>query len=71
MTITGCDGLPMSGTASLVFGIISDTIFMNTVRDSKIVTPEIYICTYTVSDIIRIAPEMYSRICSGIENTVR
>ena len=32
--------LPISGTASLVFGIISDTMFINTVRESKIVTPE-------------------------------
>ena len=30
----------MRGTASLVLGIISETIFMNTVRDSKMVTPE-------------------------------
>ena len=33
--------LPISGTASLVLGIISDTMFINTVRESKIVTPEI------------------------------
>lgn len=30
----------MSGTASLVLGIISDTMFINTVSESKIVTPE-------------------------------
>jgi hypothetical protein len=31
--------LPMRGTASLVRGMISDTMFMNTVRLSRIVTP--------------------------------
>ena len=34
------DRLPIRGTASLVFGIISDTMFINTVRESNIVTPE-------------------------------
>ena len=31
--------LPIRGTASLVMGISSDTMFMKTVRDSKTVTP--------------------------------
>ena len=38
--LEGGGGLPIKGTASLVFGIIADTIFINTVRESKIVTPK-------------------------------
>lgn len=34
--------LPKSGTASDVAGIVSATIFRNTVNDSKIVTPAKY-----------------------------
>ena len=34
--------LPIRGTASLVMGINSDTIFMKTVRDSSTVTPTIF-----------------------------
>ena len=30
----------MRGTASLVFGMTEETMFMNTVRDRRIVTPE-------------------------------
>ena len=33
-------GIPIRGTASLVFGMISETMFMNTVRDRRIVTSE-------------------------------
>ena len=33
-------GIPIRGTASLVFGMISETMFMKTVRDRRIVTPE-------------------------------
>ena len=33
-------GLPSKGTASLVAGIVSATIWEKTVRDSSIVTPE-------------------------------
>ena len=32
--------IPIRGTASLVFGMISETMFMKTVRDRRIVTPE-------------------------------
>ncbi len=32
--------LPNSGTASLVAGIVSATILRNTVRDKRMVTPE-------------------------------
>lgn len=39
--------LPNSGTASDVAGIVSATIFRNTVNDSKIVTPGKYECTLT------------------------
>lgn len=35
--------LPRSGTASLVVGMVSFTMFENTVKDSKMVTPEIII----------------------------
>ena len=34
--------LPIRGTASLVMGINSDTIFIKTVRDSNTVTPTIF-----------------------------
>lgn len=34
--------VPRSGTASDVAGIVSATIFRNTVKDSRIVTPEMY-----------------------------
>lgn len=38
--------LPRRGTASLVVGMVSFTMFENTVKDSKMVTPEIIIkCT--------------------------
>ena len=33
-------GIPIRGTASLVCGMISETMFMKTVRDRRIVTPE-------------------------------
>lgn len=35
--------LPKSGTASDVAGIVSATIFKNTVNDSNIVTPAIFL----------------------------
>ena len=42
-------GLPIKGTASLVFGIIADTIFINTVRESKIVTPKMLNGVYSAT----------------------
>ncbi len=33
--------IPMRGTASLVVGMMADTMFMNTVNDNRIVTSEI------------------------------
>ena len=33
-------GIPIRGTAWLVFGMISETMLMKTVRDRRIVTPE-------------------------------
>ena len=36
--LAGC--IPIRGTASLVLGMISETMFMKTVRDRRIVTPE-------------------------------
>ena len=38
-TVLYCTVLPMRGTASLVMGISSDTMFMKTVRESITVTP--------------------------------
>ncbi len=38
--------LPIKGTASLVLGIISDTIFINTVSESNIVTPKYIILQF-------------------------
>ena len=38
-TVLHCTVLPMRGTASLVMGISSDTMFMKTVRESITVTP--------------------------------
>ena len=32
--------IPMRGTASLVLGMTDETMFMNTVRERRIVTPE-------------------------------
>ena len=40
--------LPNNGTASDVAGIVSATIFKNTVNDSKIVTPK---CEYNQNSI--------------------
>ena len=37
----GLVSIPMMDTASLVFGMISLTMFINTVRDSNMVTPNI------------------------------
>lgn len=39
-TFMEANSLPNNGTASDVAGIVSATIFKNTVNDSKIVTPE-------------------------------
>ena len=41
--------LPRSGTASLVVGIVSLTMFENTVNESKMVTPEMIICKKTIA----------------------
>ena len=38
---SGMVSIPMMDTASLVFGMISLTMFINTVRDSNMVTPNI------------------------------
>ena len=40
---SGMVSIPMMDTASLVFGMISLTMFINTVRDSNMVTPNICI----------------------------
>jgi len=45
----GGGGVPIKGTASLVFGIIADTIFINTVRESKIVTPKMLNGVYSAT----------------------
>ena len=39
--IISLSSLPIKGTASLVMGISSDTMFMKTVRERRTVTPEI------------------------------
>lgn len=43
MNIIQLKYVPRSGTASLVVGMVSFTMFENTVKDSKMVTPEIII----------------------------
>ena len=50
--------VPTRGTASLVMGISSETMFMNTVRDSITVTPAEYI--YNIYNILKIY-EIYKR----------
>ena len=52
--------LPIKGTASLVIGISSDTMFMKTVRESITVTPRINVLKAKVDlHFIQILSEFY------------